>query len=242
MKHHLIQRKHYTCCTDYDHGHRAELHRSEIPCAATAGSPREPPSAAWTWCGCGRGSLVAACRRTGTLTKPQVTWPNHNADITPQWTTAGRSAWRGTPDGPEWEQAGRWQSLGMLPIRQTRWRSAIGANRSHGRSTPHAGAWRRCPCSIEGRVQASWPSLGFTYELVVGDTLIVKPPMDRSSLLALDVDDSYTNGLAVITHLLRDLKVLDAILSRATIACQSTVLSAAPLSTPRRRPTSPTPT
>ncbi|SNX88749.1 hypothetical protein SAMN06272735_9250 [Streptomyces sp. TLI_55] len=51
--------------------------------------------------------------------------------------------------------------------------------------------------------------LDIDYELVLGDTLVVPPPMDRSSLLALEVDDegAYNSGLIVLTDILRDLKV-----------------------------------
>ncbi|MFJ6085113.1 hypothetical protein ACIQI8_27265 [Streptomyces sp. NPDC092369] len=51
--------------------------------------------------------------------------------------------------------------------------------------------------------------LDVTYELVLGETLVVPPPMDRSSLLALDVGDeaSYNSGLVVLTDILRDFKV-----------------------------------
>ncbi|MEU8769140.1 hypothetical protein AB0C94_19490 [Streptomyces griseus] len=51
--------------------------------------------------------------------------------------------------------------------------------------------------------------LDVTYELVFGEALVVPPPMDRSSLLALDVDDeaAYNSGLVVLTDILRDFKV-----------------------------------
>ncbi|MDH6222652.1 hypothetical protein [Streptomyces pseudovenezuelae] len=51
--------------------------------------------------------------------------------------------------------------------------------------------------------------LNVTYELVVGGVLVVPPPMDRSSLLVLDVDDeaAYNSGLVVLTDILRDFKV-----------------------------------
>ncbi|MGW3829596.1 hypothetical protein ACWEAF_47690, partial [Streptomyces sp. NPDC005071] len=51
--------------------------------------------------------------------------------------------------------------------------------------------------------------LDVTYELVLGKALVVPPPMDRSSLLALDVDDeaAYNSGLVVLTDILRDFKV-----------------------------------
>ncbi|MFF7545721.1 hypothetical protein ACFZCU_19145 [Streptomyces canus] len=51
--------------------------------------------------------------------------------------------------------------------------------------------------------------LDVTYELVLGETLVDSPPMDRSSLLALGVDDeaAYNSGLIVLTDILRDLKV-----------------------------------
>ncbi|WP_031087661.1 hypothetical protein [Streptomyces sp. NRRL S-1831] len=51
--------------------------------------------------------------------------------------------------------------------------------------------------------------LDVTYELVFSETLVVPPPMDRSVLLALDVDDeaAYNSGLVVLTDILRDFKV-----------------------------------
>lgn len=51
--------------------------------------------------------------------------------------------------------------------------------------------------------------LDVTYELVFGEALVVPPPMDRSSLLALDVDDEAADnsGLVVLTDILRDFKV-----------------------------------
>ncbi|MEU3597134.1 hypothetical protein ABZ714_00115 [Streptomyces sp. NPDC006798] len=51
--------------------------------------------------------------------------------------------------------------------------------------------------------------LDVTYELVVGEALVIPPPMDRSSLLALDADDeaAYNSGLIVLTDILRDFKV-----------------------------------
>ncbi|MEU9783639.1 hypothetical protein AB0H92_22190 [Streptomyces phaeochromogenes] len=51
--------------------------------------------------------------------------------------------------------------------------------------------------------------LDLTYELVLGKTLVVQPPMDRSCLLALDVDDeaAYNSGLLVLTDILNDFKV-----------------------------------
>ncbi|WP_327744074.1 hypothetical protein OHO28_22025 [Streptomyces europaeiscabiei] len=51
--------------------------------------------------------------------------------------------------------------------------------------------------------------LDVTYELVLGEALVVRPPMDRSSVLALDVDDeaAYNSGLVVLTDILRDFKV-----------------------------------
>lgn len=51
--------------------------------------------------------------------------------------------------------------------------------------------------------------LDVTHELVLSETLVVRPPMDRSSLLALGVDSeaAYNSGLIVLTDILRDLKV-----------------------------------
>ncbi|MGW0965801.1 hypothetical protein, partial [Streptomyces sp. NPDC002516] len=51
--------------------------------------------------------------------------------------------------------------------------------------------------------------LDVTYELILGRTLIARPPMDRSSLLALDVEDEpgFQAGLVVLTDILRDFKV-----------------------------------
>ncbi|MGW8358944.1 hypothetical protein [Streptomyces wedmorensis] len=51
--------------------------------------------------------------------------------------------------------------------------------------------------------------LDVTYELVLDEALVVPPPMDRSSLLALDADDeaAYNSRLIVLTDILRDFKV-----------------------------------
>jgi hypothetical protein len=51
--------------------------------------------------------------------------------------------------------------------------------------------------------------LDVTYELVFGDRLVTRPPMDRSSLLALDAHDEaeFQAGLVVVTDILRDLQV-----------------------------------
>ncbi|MFB8402225.1 hypothetical protein [Streptomyces sp. NPDC055912] len=51
--------------------------------------------------------------------------------------------------------------------------------------------------------------LDVTHELVLGSRLVSRPPMDRSSLLALDVDDepAFQAGLVVLTDVLRDLTV-----------------------------------
>ncbi|MCG7204154.1 hypothetical protein [Streptomyces arenae] len=51
--------------------------------------------------------------------------------------------------------------------------------------------------------------LDVTSELVLGSRLVARPPMDRSSLLALDVEDEagFHAGLVVLTEILRDFKV-----------------------------------
>ncbi|MFE2578947.1 hypothetical protein [Streptomyces sp. NPDC059378] len=51
--------------------------------------------------------------------------------------------------------------------------------------------------------------LDVTYELVLGRPLVTRPPMDRSSLLALDVEDEaeFQAGLVVLTDILRDFNV-----------------------------------
>ncbi|MFE1551753.1 hypothetical protein [Streptomyces sp. NPDC058718] len=51
--------------------------------------------------------------------------------------------------------------------------------------------------------------LDVTSELVINRRLVSRPPMDRSSLLALDADDEATfqAGLVVLTDILRDLQV-----------------------------------
>ncbi|MFC9489722.1 hypothetical protein ACFTZM_27000 [Streptomyces hydrogenans] len=51
--------------------------------------------------------------------------------------------------------------------------------------------------------------LDVTYELVLGGRLVSRPPMDRSSLLALDAQDepAFQAGLVVLTDVLRDLQV-----------------------------------
>ncbi|MGW3635628.1 hypothetical protein ACWD7F_36860 [Streptomyces sp. NPDC005122] len=51
--------------------------------------------------------------------------------------------------------------------------------------------------------------LDVTSELILRDRLVVRPPMDRSSLLALDVEDEagFQAGLVVLTEILRDFKV-----------------------------------
>ncbi|WP_405537511.1 hypothetical protein OG787_32295 [Streptomyces sp. NBC_00075] len=51
--------------------------------------------------------------------------------------------------------------------------------------------------------------LDVTSELVLGRRLVSRPPMDRSSLLALDVEDEagFQAGLVVLTDILRDLQV-----------------------------------
>ncbi|WP_326806072.1 hypothetical protein OIE49_36695 [Streptomyces sp. NBC_01788] len=51
--------------------------------------------------------------------------------------------------------------------------------------------------------------LDVTFELVLGRRLVVRPPMDRSSLLALDVEDEagFQAGLVVLTDILRDFDV-----------------------------------
>ncbi|MFJ9117448.1 hypothetical protein ACIRJO_18040 [Streptomyces sp. NPDC102394] len=51
--------------------------------------------------------------------------------------------------------------------------------------------------------------LDVTSELVLGHRLVSRPPMDRSSLLALDVEDEagFQAGLVVLTDILRDLQV-----------------------------------
>lgn len=51
--------------------------------------------------------------------------------------------------------------------------------------------------------------LDITSELVLGKALVPRPPLDRSSLLALDADDEagFHAGLVVLTDVLRDLHV-----------------------------------
>lgn len=51
--------------------------------------------------------------------------------------------------------------------------------------------------------------LDLTVELILKHPLIKRPPMDRSSLLALDASDEndFVNGLVVLTEILRDLQV-----------------------------------
>lgn len=51
--------------------------------------------------------------------------------------------------------------------------------------------------------------LDVTCELVLGDRLVVRPPMDRSSLLALDVttEAEFQTGVVVLSEILRELNV-----------------------------------
>lgn len=51
--------------------------------------------------------------------------------------------------------------------------------------------------------------LDVTAELVLGDPLVNRPPMDRSALLAQDAanENDFVNGMAVLNEILRDLRV-----------------------------------
>jgi hypothetical protein len=51
--------------------------------------------------------------------------------------------------------------------------------------------------------------LDVTAELVLGHSLVNRPPMDRSALLAQEAtnENDFVNGMAVLTEVLRDLRV-----------------------------------